>query len=476
MSTRTPTQQARPVTMGQSRQISAPAASIPGAESDAIPTMDPIEKDKTLPLPGWLTKVYFIFPVVLYIPDAIFNYFVYSDGAFLPGNGNVFLQAAQVALWSFMSIGVVGMAYLLSVLAPWHWGQGHRIQAFFCAIGVIVATGITTWNSLAFRSTHFQTFATDRWADSIWPQLQNVSLTMILVAVAPPFWGLFWAVVQPTQTGRSLRQLQETHAERLLRLQQEAELKRVRAEANAKVRSAQLRGMAATAATAREQATQLLGRRQGDVVEGVIVTEAPSGSGADSQGETPAMQAPGRVLQLPTAKPGPLSRAETVAMYNHAAAATPTVRTAPASGSGVAASQPSLISEADVSQVPATGMGDPSPWPARRAPVPGGGILGSFFDQDDQLTGTTGPRPVVKRPGENSTLLKGISADMDDRAVVAVQNVYDQLRRELSADGTRRSLPKKELVARFMQQQHVDEPTAQRAVDFWYRAQRAKRG
>ena len=32
------------------------------------------DKDKVLPLPGWLVKVYYIFPVILYIPDAIFNF------------------------------------------------------------------------------------------------------------------------------------------------------------------------------------------------------------------------------------------------------------------------------------------------------------------------------------------------------------------------------------------------------------------
>ena len=37
-------------------------------------------EEKALPLPGWLVKLYFIFPVILYLPDAIFNYYVYSDG------------------------------------------------------------------------------------------------------------------------------------------------------------------------------------------------------------------------------------------------------------------------------------------------------------------------------------------------------------------------------------------------------------
>ncbi|HEX8033487.1 MAG TPA: hypothetical protein VF510_06550, partial [Ktedonobacterales bacterium] len=114
------------------------------------------EKDKVLPLPGWLVKLYFIFPVVLYVPDVIFNYYVYSDG--VAPQDNFALQILGYVLWGFLSVGVVGMAYLLSVLAPWHWGQGHRIQAFFCGVGVLIATAITTWNRLAYRGEGFRNF------------------------------------------------------------------------------------------------------------------------------------------------------------------------------------------------------------------------------------------------------------------------------------------------------------------------------
>jgi hypothetical protein len=221
-----------------------------------------IDKEKALPLPGWLVKVYFIFPIILYIPDAIFNYYVYSDGAYIP-NAPLPVQISQVALWGFLSIGVVGMAYLLSVLAPWHWSNGHRLQALFCWVGVLIATMVTIWNSLSYRSVTFSQFKTDQWVYDTFPQLaaRGISITMILVAIAPPFWGLFWAMVQPTNQRRSLSALQEGHAEKLLRVQHEAELKRLRAEANAKVREAQLKGMAQTAAAARAQAGQLFSRK-----------------------------------------------------------------------------------------------------------------------------------------------------------------------------------------------------------------------
>lgn len=223
------------------------------------------EREKALPLPGWLVKLYFIFPVVLYIPDAIFNYYVYSDGAYVP-NATPLIQASQIALWLFLSIGVVGMAYLLSVLAPWHWTNGHHLQALFCWVGVLIATGVTVWNSLSYRSSTFTAFQTDHWLYAQFPQLaaQRISVTMILVAIAPPFWGLFWALVQPTNHRRSLTALRENHQEKLMRVQHDAELKRLRAEANAKVREAQLKGMAQTAAAARAQAGQLFTRKSGE--------------------------------------------------------------------------------------------------------------------------------------------------------------------------------------------------------------------
>src|SRR5215467_7114524 len=109
----------------------ADTASTPQLSTRIAPSE--LEKDKVLPLPGWLVKVYFIFPVVLYIPDAIFNYYVYSHGVEAQNTNPVF-QVGQIALWGFLSVGVVGMAYLLSVLAPWHGGQGHKLQAFFCGL------------------------------------------------------------------------------------------------------------------------------------------------------------------------------------------------------------------------------------------------------------------------------------------------------------------------------------------------------
>ncbi|MGH2501958.1 MAG: hypothetical protein ACRDID_05495, partial [Ktedonobacterales bacterium] len=369
--------------------------------------------EKALPLPGWLTKLYFVFPIVLYLPDAIFNYYVYSDGITKQAN-NMLGQAFWSVVWGFVAIGVVGMAYLLSVLAPWHWSQGHRFQAFFCAVGVIVATVITTWNSLAFRSEHFVNFPTDTWANAVWPQLAsyNFSVTMVLVSVAPPFWGLFWAIVQPTEKNRDLRHLQMTHAERVMKTQQEAELKRIKAESNAKVREAQLRGMAQTAVAAREQMGGFLAQRRGEQAA-IAGADETQGLESDEHADaTPALyapayeagiavhsseQAPTRLF-TPNPRRGELAGAGRASreMYNHAAPATGAARPEPI-GARASLSQPALLSDATPDAFGGADADVAASWPARPRPSVGAGIAAFFPSETDAMTGTTGPRPAIRR-------------------------------------------------------------------------------
>jgi hypothetical protein len=447
------------------------AGSVVGAAQAARP------EDNALPLPGWLTKLYFIFPVVLYLPDAIFNYYVYSDGISASSH-DIVTQTFWSVVWGFVAVGVVGMAYLLSVLAPWHWSQNHKFQAFFCAVGVVVATFITTWNSLAYRSsTPFPTFKTDEWVWAAFPQLQsmNFSVTMVLVAVAPPFWGLFWAIVQPTEKNRSLRHLQESHAERLLRLQQEAEVKRLKAEANARVREAQLRGMAQTAAAAREQAVGLIAqRKKGD---GEKLPEAGETPAIDAP-ETLAIAAPAEASTTPTtphtSEPTPLftpnrNRELTGSgrmgreMYNHAAPVD-----APRTESDVAASafaQPALLS--DAAQAGAPGADVDASWPARPRPTVGAGIA-AFFPGDSDVTGTTGPRPAVRRAAEPSLLLQEMNTPP---AVRQVRVVIDDLRAKGVTQPTQR-----EVIAAVQEHYELDAETARKLVQAYKTAQKSARG
>src|SRR5215470_4440136 len=83
--------------------ISGAAGALTGALGRATAT----DGDKVLPLPRWLVRVYFIFPIVLYIPDGIFNFYVYTDGVSTK-QPNLVFQVGFFALWAFVSLGVVG--------------------------------------------------------------------------------------------------------------------------------------------------------------------------------------------------------------------------------------------------------------------------------------------------------------------------------------------------------------------------------
>jgi hypothetical protein len=421
------------------------------------------DEEKALPLPGWLLKLYFVFPVILYIPDAIFNYYVYSDGASVPQTDNIFLEVSQIALWGFLSVGVVGMAYLLSMLAPWHWVQGNKIQAFFCGVGVVIATAVTIWNSLAYRSESFKPFATDQWVYSIWPQLaqQQISITMILAAIAPPFWGLFWAIVQPTQVHKNLSALQESHAERVMRLQQEAELKAMRAEANARIRAAQLKGMAQTAATAREQAGVVASQWRGKKGDGADANgsdkgaASPSDSGA-SLAAAPQRAQPSNILQMPSlspSRPRELSAGRNPVMMNSVAPTTSAAHAAPANGRHVPA-QPALLREADVAGSAGVPPSDTT-WAPRR-PASANPVLADVADVGE-LTGTTGPRPAVRKPGEQNPFLRA----MNEPSAAQVQAVNDAFK-ELGASGKR--VAQKDVVARVAQKLNISEQSARNVI------------
>jgi hypothetical protein len=480
--------------------IGAPGRGVTGSDVELAAAQGAVatsaDDEKTLPLPGWLTKLYFFFPIILYLPDAIFNYYVYSDGITSQSNSMVG-QVFWSVVWGFVAVGVVGMAYLLSVLAPWHWSQGHRFQAFFCGVGVVVATIITTWNSLSYRSDHFVPFKPDQWAEAIWPQLHtlNISLTMLLVAVAPPFWGLFWAIVQPTEKNRDLRHLQNTHAERVLKTQQEAELKRIRAEANATVREAQLRGMAQTAVAAREQAAGFLAQRragQGDALAAGVATPALGDGRGDGPDENslPALNAPdvATVITAPGAESEPTrlfaptrrelagatgagrgASRESREMYNHAAPATTVARPEPI-GARAAMSQPALLNDALPDTLSGVGDADvAASWPARPRPNVGAGIAAFFPSDNDAMTGTTGPRPAIRRGNEPSQLLRTMN-EPHARTVEQVEIVVNELR-DAGIQPVQR-----DVVGRLQERYSVDEATAKKMATIYRAAKKENRG
>jgi hypothetical protein len=438
---------------------SAPQLSTRMAPSEA-------EKDKVLPLPGWLVKFYFIFPIVLYVPDAIFNFYVYSDGV-TPKGGNPVVAGLFFALWGFVAFGVVGMAYLLSVLAPWHWAQGHHLQAFFCGLGVLVATAVTIWCSLAFRSGTFQSFPSDEWAYSIWPQLRqsHFSVTMLIVAVVPGFWVLFWAVVQPTTHRKSLREIQESHEERLLRMQQEAELKQVKAAANAKVRAAQLAAMTQTAIAARKQAAQFISQGKSDSddraeIPGIEVTEEEPGAPAGSarlagHGQTVEIGSAGddsgghmsNVLQLPQLNS--LQHGRDMSIMNRAGRA-----------------QPALMSDSDVEGSLGIPASDAITMGQRRPPMLGGSLTPAInpleLADNDGMTGTTGPRPALRRSAQPSTLVSAMNGPNPAHVQVVTETLQ-----ELNIPVNKRTLTAKEqrlLIPRVAEKLDCDDTFARAVV------------
>ena len=190
----------------------------------------------------------------------VFSYHIYSVGAGITNmtSDNWLEVLPQAALWFTVSAGTVGMAYLCSILLPHHWSHGHRLQGLFCILGVLIATSVTILFSLAYRSEEHAHYAFDLTIQSWLPFLAdaNISPIQIFASIAPPFWGLFWMVIQPTEERRDDMEGVDAE-EKIRRIQARAQIEAAEAEAKAVVsaarakagavkRQAQLEGVAAT--------------------------------------------------------------------------------------------------------------------------------------------------------------------------------------------------------------------------------------
>ncbi|GAC1453250.1 MAG: hypothetical protein PVSMB4_14000 [Ktedonobacterales bacterium] len=131
--------------------------------------------------------------------------------------------------------------------------------------------------------------------------------------------------------------------------------------------------------------------------------------------------------------------------------------------------QPSLLANADVLGSGGVPSSDTGGFGLRQPPMLGGRL---DVTEVDGMTGTTGPRPAVRRPGENSVLVRGISEGLSPKGEALVEEVL----RELNPTGIKKSLPRKEIAARLTQRLNGDEATAQKLIDQWYRARKAGRG
>lgn len=255
--------------------------------------------EEMMPIPKVLMRIYYIFPIIIYVPDMIFNFYVYIRGTGIDLNNLNALEIPGLILWGLVSAGLVGMAWLLSVLAPWHGARKHYFQSAMCWFGVLIATSITIWNSLSYRTSENNgfLFPTDHWFSSAFGvNVSQVSPTTVLVAIAPPFWGLFWAIVQPAERKRNRTAEEEDHQARLDRLRQEAEIKQLKAQTTAQIRAAQIKGLAATINAARGQITS--GSDQ--AASGHVVIEAaPARVLTDYRAQTPMIAAAAATPALP---------------------------------------------------------------------------------------------------------------------------------------------------------------------------------
>jgi predicted DNA-binding protein (UPF0251 family) len=271
---------------------------------------------------------------------------------------------------------------------------------------------------------------------------------MLIVAVVPGFWVLFWAVVQPTTHRKSLQDIQMSHEERVLRMQQDAELKQVKAAANAKVRAAQLAAMTQTAIAARQQAAQFIAQGkssadEGAETRGVEVTEdrprTPVNTpkrlghnpvvGIDSGGDT------SNVLKLPQLNS--LQRGGDKNILNSAGQR---------SGHG----QPALIGESDVEGSLGIPSSDAMTVGQRRPPMLGSGLKPAINPQEladnEGMTGTTGPRPALRRAAQPSTLVSAMNGPNPAHVQVVTETMQELNnplnRRTLTAKDQRLLIPK----------------------------------
>ncbi|HEV2457016.1 MAG TPA: hypothetical protein VGS80_01525, partial [Ktedonobacterales bacterium] len=224
-----------------------------------------------------------------------------------------------------------------------------------------------------------------------------------------------------------------------LRMQQEAELKQLRAETSAKVREAQLRGMASTAAAARQQAAGLLGRGKAEERQPAAdeqTDETPATGSTDTQGDEPESGA-SKVLQYPVFTPGAGREAVNgrglASFHNHAAAATPSVHSAPAAQAHTGLAQPALLANADVQGAGGLPSTDGFTFTPRR-PASFSGTLTPADDMED-ATGTTGPRPAIRRANEPGILTRGLN----EPNPAHVQAVHEAMR-SLNIPTSKRSL------------------------------------
>jgi hypothetical protein len=178
----------------------------------------------------------------------------------------------------------------------------------------------------------------------------------------------------------------------------------------------------------------------------------------------------GNILQMPSLnanRPRELGPGRNPVMMNNIAPATPTAHAAPSNGRAVPA-QPALLREADVQGYGGMPAGDTAgaAWGVSRgAHTPS--RLSADVAEAGEMTGTTGPRPAIRRAADPSPLLKAMN-----ELPSAWMRAVEEARKELNPTGAKKSIPAKELAALVARKLNVDETTATKIISRVREAQR----
>jgi hypothetical protein len=95
--------------------------------------------------------------------------------------------------------------------------------------------------------------------------------------------------------------------------------------------------------------------------------------------------------------------------------------------------------------------------------------LGNFGDMDDSdaMTGTSGPRHAIRRPTEMSSLMRGLG-ELRPAYAQAVQEAM----RELNPNGSKKTVPARELTALVARKLNIDESMARQIISRWREQQK----
>ncbi|HET9111384.1 MAG TPA: hypothetical protein VFN78_11205, partial [Ktedonobacterales bacterium] len=139
-------------------------------------------------------------------------------------------------------------------------------------------------------------------------------------------------------------------------------------------------------------------------------------------------------------------------------------------GARAAVSQPALLNDAMPDTLAGVVDADvATSWPARPRPNVGAGIAAFFPSDSDAMTGTTGPRPAIRRGAEPSPLLR----TMNEPYAPIIEQV-EEVVSEFKSAGVQPV--QRDVVARLRERYGVDDATARKMANVYKTAKKENRG